>query len=104
MPDELFPDLPPALTDAARQEAARFNERHERLLAPMRTVALSVLVWGKNPNAQTRMSKKRREIREALERRGHNAMFSEGIGCDDTFVSLQTDELAQAKAADRVFV
>jgi hypothetical protein len=99
-----LPPLPPARTPAAEQELARFTAAYERNLRRLDDIALSILVWGPAPDSDTPVGMKRREIRDALVRQGHNAMFSEDLPGMAGPASWKSRELAQARAAHLVVI
>jgi len=103
--DELIvQDVPPGLTEAARAERARFEARRRRVLQEAQLVSLSILVWGQNPASASPVAQKRKEIRDELERLGHNAMFSEDLASSGLGLSAKSEEFAQAMAVHLIII
>jgi hypothetical protein len=96
--------VPPGLTKEAQEERKRFEEIYRIYLEEAKKVALSVLVWGQNPVAKTRLANKRIQIRDELIELGHNAMFSEDIDLSVEGLSEKSKEFAQARAADLIVI
>ncbi len=93
-----------AKTPAARKAHREFNARREALRRRVaQTTALTILVWGPNPIADSDVARKRLQIRDELRRIGHNALFSEDLGSRDSR-SLTAQEFDQAEAAHLVIV
>lgn len=97
-------DIPAGLTKEAREERKRFERAYLKLLEEPGEISLSILVWGQNPKKKTAASNKRRQIRDELLRRGHNAMFSEEISITSGNLSEKSKEFAQACAAHLVII
>ncbi len=90
-------DVPEGLTPAAQEARRRFLDQVRRDLEARKQIALTVLVWGPNPNSDTKIAAKRKEIRARLIADGHNAMFSEEILTSaDAGLTEKTKELVQA--------
>jgi hypothetical protein len=90
-------DLPEGLTPAAKEARKRFLDEVRRDIEARKQIALTVLVWGQNPDAETKVAEKRKEIRTALIAEGHNAMFSEEISAIfNADLTQKTKELVQA--------
>src|SRR5215213_449981 len=98
------PQLPPPLTPEAEKERARFKAASETYLRSVQRIALSILVWGPDPNRDSVVARKRREIRDTLLGLGHNAMFSEDISPKSKHLSLKSLEFAQAQAAHLIII
>ena len=98
------PPLAPPRTPAAERELARFRASYDHHLRQLDRISLSILVWGPSPESDTPVARKRREIRDRLRRRGHNAMFSEELPGPVGRTSLKSLELAQARAVHLVVV
>jgi hypothetical protein len=101
-------NLPIGQTEAARREREQFEVRRRAFVLETRKIALSILVWGPNPNSQIAplVAKKRTEIRDKLLELGHNAMFSEEISVlpEESYLSEKDRELAQARAAHLIVI
>ncbi len=101
----LMEQLPSGLTNEAQQEQKRFlNAYVERINRVRALVSLTVLVWGPAPTLNTPVAKKRKQIREAIREKGHNALFSEEINPSLTAeggleIPLSVLETAQALEA-----
>ena len=96
--------VPPGLTTEAQEERKRFEEAYRSYLEEAKKVALSVLVWGQNSMARTRLANKRIQIRDGLIELGHNALFSEEIDLSIEGLSEKSKEFAQARAADLIVI
>jgi hypothetical protein len=97
------PRIPEGLTEAAKEAGALFIETRDAFLKRAReSVALRVLVWGKNPKSKSPVAKKRTEIRQELRTLGHYAVFSEEVAVEVPYVSLKMDELAQGHSVDAI--
>lgn len=100
MRNDPLSELPEGKDDIARAELARFLESYRRHLAKVNEICLTILIWGQNPSAGTRVAEKRRQIRDELRKAGHNAMFSEELqGILGKGLTEKTKELAQLKSA-----
>lgn len=118
-----IPPVPPGLSREAQQERLRFDRRRKAVLRKIKSVSLSILVWGpgvaqpskrKSAKKRVRLSardkrkqlveKKRRDIRQALIELGHNAMFSEEFTDIDQALSESSKELAQALAVHLIII
>lgn len=95
--------LPRGLTAEAEEQRKRFEKQYREFLMRSREVSLSILVWGQSPASQSRVAKKRVEIRDELQRLGHHAVFSEDLPNIEGF-SEKSKEFAQAQAADLVMI
>jgi len=95
---------PVGLSDAAKNKRALFEKKYKALLKNTREVALTVLVWGPNPHAESAVANKRREILDALLKLGHHAAFSEDIENPIDGLSEKSLEFAQALAADLIII
>lgn len=96
-------ELPVGQTKAARRERKAFLKRYQHLLdESRRQVALTILIWGPNPQADSPVARKRVQIRDRLTELNHNALFSEDL--PRTGASLTTEEFAQAQSADLIVV
>src|SRR5262249_55575561 len=70
--------VPVGLTPAALEAKARFDQQFRAYaLQARQEFALTVLVWGPSPTAETPVARKREEIRDELLRLGFFAAFSE---------------------------
>ena len=99
-------ELPPALTPEAEEARRAFEEAYHRQRERLRAVSFNVLVWGPHADGTEPVARKRREIRDALIRRGHNAMLSEDLTslAEDELSSEQANEFFQAHACDVIVV
>lgn len=104
MDKPIVPDVPPGLTEAARAERARFEARRQGILQEIRSVSLSILVWGPGLKSSSPVARKRKEIREELIQLGYNAMFSEELSVSGQEFSLKSEEFAQARAAHLIVI
>jgi len=95
--------LPSARTPEAEVISRSFDERYRAEREKIKHTKLNILVWGPGATATGLARKKREEIKQTLCNLGHNARFSEEFGlAGDLF--LNTDELAQIRAADLAIV
>jgi len=119
-----IPPVPPGLSKEAQQERLRFDKRRKAVLDKIRSVSLSILVWGPGVTAPSKrksakkkrvrlsardkrkaqIEKKRSDIRQTLIELGHNAMFSEEFADADQELSESSKELAQALAAHLIII
>jgi len=82
------------------KEAALFYEKFRSLL---QTVSLRILVWGPEPGSDNPASRKRKEVRIALEKLGHKVFFSEELVFDKTYrISSNSQERQQIESMDAV--
>lgn len=95
---------PEGLTPQGRIEWDRFLEVYKAILKRAENISLSILVWGPDPQGDSPVSTKRKEIREELIKLGHNAMFSESIPKDESGVSEKSKEFAQALAVHLIII
>jgi hypothetical protein len=95
---------PIPLTPEAKRENARYLQVYEANLEQLKVVSLSILVWGPGPNRDSPIAEKRKDIRDELLLRGHNAMFSEDIPTRKNGLSQKSKEFAQAQAADLIII
>ena len=98
------------LTPAAQQRLQRFLiEYRQSLSDDLESVALAVIIWGSGVDVDSPMARKRWEIREALEAKGHAPVFSEELD-DEVQDLIESGEglllkaWHQAKIADFVVV
>ncbi|HKM54637.1 MAG TPA: hypothetical protein VJY33_14595 [Isosphaeraceae bacterium] len=90
-------DLPEGLTPAAKKARKKFLDQVHRDLEALKQIALTVLVWGQNPEAKTKIAEKRKGIRARLIAEGHNPMLSEEISASiNADLTEKTKELVQA--------
>jgi hypothetical protein len=97
-------EAPEGLTPEAREEYARFLAAYEENQKRSDSIALSILIWGPDPARDTPVANKRREIRDQLREKGHNAMFSEDIPEGKSKLSEKSKEFAQALAAHLIII
>lgn len=104
MADEMFA-IPDDASEPVKREFARFMKAYRKHLDRLKTICLTILVWGQSPSRDTLVSRKRKEIKEVLLNEGYNTLFSEDIdpSIGEGF-SEKTKELAQAKEAHLVIV
>jgi hypothetical protein len=106
MADSIGKEIPEGLTPAARKARDRFIRDLEAYHRKVRNVALNIIVWGPNPESAGPAPQKRKQIRAALIREGHNAMFSEEeeIASLIQGISEIEKEYPQAHYADLIIV
>lgn len=97
-------NLPSGLDEPARRERERFEAVYKACLRKVQEVTLSILVWGPNPQSDSPVARKRKEIREELKKLGHNAMFSEDLLNQTDNASEKLNEFAQAQAAHLIII
>jgi hypothetical protein len=95
---------PEGLTPQGRKEWERFLAVYSANLKRAESISLSILVWGPDPQRDSPVSNKRKEIRDELNRLGHNAMFSENIPKDKSGISEKSKEFAEALAAHLIII
>lgn len=99
---KIYSDIPSGKTLAAQKACERFLRIYtKKLLDPMKTIALDILIWGPSPSSGNPVARKRSEIKRALLALGHNAMFSEEIPevAVGYLPSDKSNEFAQALSA-----
>lgn len=96
---------PKGRTAEARRKSERFRAKYEKAVtAELRSVHLTILVWGPNPTSNTPAAQKRRDIREKLLELGHDAMFSEDLPVSDKTMSTKWQEFVQASLVDLIIL
>jgi hypothetical protein len=93
-----------ARTSSAQNEMLRFMDCYEQYLNRIKSLALTILVWGPSLAADNPIVKKRKDIYRALLEDGHNAILSEDLPRNAGNLSLKSQELAQAYAAHLVII
>lgn len=74
----------------------------ERSLMSIRSIPISVLIWGPNPFSKTPVAKCRLALRESLEKLGHLCYFSEELFKPGAEFSLLAQQVAQVENFDLV--
>src|SRR5436305_5588048 len=87
--------IPQGLTPEAQLEREHFLARYKIAAQQIDSIALSILIWGPNPQSDTPIAQKRKEILECLISDGHNAMFSEHLPAFAKGLPLNAQEFAQ---------
>jgi hypothetical protein len=92
------------LTEAAKRKRAVFQEKYKAFMKNSRQTALTILVWGPNPQSDSPVANKRKEIVKELLKLGHHAAFSEEINGAEDGLSEKSKEFAQAHGADLIII
>src|SRR5271165_2392543 len=98
------PNIPRGLSTPAKQARRDFLAAYEKYSNEAKSIALTILVWGPSPHADTPVARKRLAIRQHLQDMGHYAVFPEDLPTFDRNASAKTKEYAQARAANLIIV
>ena len=99
---QLFEDEPDPVSPEAEVATPEFELHFTALLADMSYIKFKILVWGPSLRSKSPVADKRREIHRKLKAEGHESWFSEQFTKRPAGVSLQSYELAQARAAHMI--
>jgi hypothetical protein len=104
--ERLHSNVPPPLSSAAQEENERFlSAVTQELQQISENIALTVLIWGPDPESPNPVAAKRKEIWEKLRIAGFNAKMSEEIStAKKDGMALKLQEKAQAKYAHLIIV
>src|SRR5436190_17532450 len=96
--------LPTSRTPEAEKKRQSFLKRFDAFAKKVKSVPLTILIWGSDPNKATPAAEKRKQLRQQLLEDGHDALFSEELAGRHPGLSQKTAELGQAKNADLVII
>jgi len=96
------------LSPAAQRRLQRFMAEYKQSLRDdLESIAMAVIIWGPGIDVDSPVAQKRWEIKEALEKKGHAPLFSEGLDDEDDLQDLIESgqglllkALHQARSAD----
>lgn len=83
--------------------AEAVERQRQDALSRIGAVPVSVLIWGPNPDAASRVGATRRELRRALEGDGHLVRYSEDLYNPSSPYSLLAQQVADVEAHDITF-